>query len=70
LAVAERRDDNSPAFQCREQFGIAKVPLGRTPCQNHFAMDVWGNWRLKFLSREGGEVAERRMEISQLRSGW
>ena len=19
---------------------------GRTPCQNHFAMDVWGNWGL------------------------
>ena len=21
-------------------------PWGRTPCQNHFAMDVWGNWWL------------------------
>jgi len=21
------------------------VPAGRTPCQNHFAMDVWGIWR-------------------------
>jgi hypothetical protein len=29
LAVAERRDDNSPAFQCRDKFGIAKVPQGR-----------------------------------------
>jgi hypothetical protein len=29
LAVAERRDDNSPAFQCRGKFGIANVPQGR-----------------------------------------
>jgi len=29
LAVAERRNDNSPAFQCRDKFGIAKVPQGR-----------------------------------------
>jgi hypothetical protein len=32
------------------------VPWGRTPCQNHFAMDDWGNGRLNFLSREGREV--------------
>jgi hypothetical protein len=36
------------------------VPLGRTPCQNHFAMDDWGNWRLEFLSREGREGGEVR----------
>src|SRR5665213_182528 len=24
------------------------VPLGRTPCQNHFALDVWGNARTHF----------------------
>ena len=29
LAVAERRNDNSPAFQRRDKFGIAKVPQGR-----------------------------------------
>jgi hypothetical protein len=29
LAVAERLNDNSPAFQCRELFGVAKVPQGR-----------------------------------------
>jgi hypothetical protein len=31
-------------------FGSTNMPRrrrwGRTPCQNHFAMDVWGNWRL------------------------
>jgi hypothetical protein len=26
----------------------------------HFAMDVWGNWRLNFLSREGREGGEVR----------
>jgi hypothetical protein len=31
-------------------------PLGRTPCQNHFALDVWGNWRLA--------VAERRKKVA------
>jgi hypothetical protein len=24
---------------------------GRTPCQNHFALDVWGIWRLNFYQR-------------------
>jgi len=40
-------------------------------------MAVWGGRTgqkaVEFFSREGregGEVAERRMEISQLRSGW
>jgi hypothetical protein len=31
-------------------FGSTNMPRrrrwGRTPCQNHFAMDVWGNWGL------------------------
>jgi len=33
-------------------FGSTNMPRrrrwGRTPCQNHFAMDVWGIWRLDF----------------------
>ena len=31
-------------------FGSTNMPRrrrwGRTPCQNHFALDVWGNWRV------------------------
>jgi hypothetical protein len=34
--------------------------LDERRCQNHFAMDVWGNWRLNFLSREGREGGEVR----------
>jgi len=35
-------------------FGSTNMPRrrrwGRTPCQNYFAMDVWGNWRLNFFT--------------------
>jgi hypothetical protein len=33
-------------------------------------MDDRAWWRLNFLLREGRELSERQMEISQLRSGW
>jgi hypothetical protein len=35
-------------------FGSTNMPRrrrwGRTPCQNHFALDVWGKWRLKIYA--------------------
>jgi len=55
LAVAERRDDNSPAFQCRDKFGIAKVPQGRlkkTPQRRRRPVFVEMNF-----SRPGGTHA-------------
>ena len=46
------------SFNAKDPFPVG--PLGRTPCQNHFAMDVWGNGRLNLLSREGREGGEVR----------
>jgi len=54
LAVAERRDDNSPAFQCRGKFGIAKVPQGRLKTPYRIRRPVFVEMN---FSRPGGTHA-------------
>ena len=54
LAVAERLDDNSPAFQCRDKFGIAKVPQGRLKMPYRIRRPVFVEMN---FSRPGGTLA-------------
>jgi hypothetical protein len=47
--VAVRKDYAAPTgLKFYFGFGSTNMPRrrrwGRTPCQNPFAMDVWGNW--------------------------
>ena len=53
--VAVRKDRNMPPpMGLKLNFGLDSTNMprrrrwGRTPCQYHFALDVWGNWRLNF----------------------
>ena len=46
-------------------FGSTNMPRrrrwGRTPCQNHFALDVWGIWRLNFKSPNVNAILKRQL---------
>ena len=54
LVVAERRNDNSPAFQHRELFGVAKVPQGRLKTPHGIRRPVFVEMN---FSRPGGTHA-------------
>jgi hypothetical protein len=49
------------------------VPSGRTPCQNHFALDVWGNGHLAVAERRKkvahGETVGERTRLNQAPDG-
>jgi hypothetical protein len=58
-------------------FGSTNMPRrrrwGRTPCQNHFVLDVWGNWRLAVAERRKkvarGETVGERTSLNQAPDG-